>query len=222
MTFLELVVKLRKECSVSGVGPVSLNDNRAECQRLVNWIRNSNIEIQGKYANWKFLWREGELTTEADKSRYVKAVDLPGNVRVYREETFRHDGQPLTIADWYDFRDTNPTLTYGAPEYMIAVPNGDLQVYPTPDKAYSIEFEYYSEPQILTEQDEVPWIPVAWHKLIVYRGMMMYADYENAPEVKQAGMDGYTMLLLQLEASQLPQQGDMGMVNEYDIVVQAS
>lgn len=221
MNFLELVVDLRKECSVSGNGPVSLNDNRAEYQRLIGWTNQANAEIQGKYTNWKFLWSEYRFETVADKSRYKAFDDIPGNVRQYRHQSFRCNGERLSVANWYDYKDTAPPNDYGQPLYIIEVPNGDLQLYPIPDKTYTIAYEYYRQPQVLENADDIPWIPATWHKLITYRAMMMYADYENAPEVKQAGIDGLSVLMPQMEAAQLPQQEDMGMVNEYEFVVQA-
>lgn len=220
MNFLELVVDLRKECSVSGSGPVSLNDNRAEYQRLIGWTNQANAEIQGKYTNWKFLWSEYQFETVADKSRYKAFDDIPGNVRQYRHQSFRCNGERLSVANWYEYKDTAPPNNYGQPLYIIEVPNGDLQLSPIPDKPYTIAYEYYRQPQVLESADDIPWIPATWHKLITYRAMMMYADYENAPEVKQAGIDGLSVLMPQMEAAQLPMQEDMGMVNEYEFVVQ--
>lgn len=220
MNFLELVVDLRRECSVAGNGPVSLNDNRAEYQRLIQWVRQANTEIQGKYTNWKFLWSEHQFDTQADKSRYVAFEDIPGDIRQYRPLSFQCNGERLNLANWYDYRDSKPPNEYGEPLYCIIVPNNDLQLYPIPDKPYPISYEYYRNPQVLMEADDQPLIPTTWHKVIVYRGMMMYADYENAPEIKQAGIDGLSVLMPQLEAAQLPKQEDMGIVNEYEIVVQ--
>ena len=220
MNFLELVVDLRKACSVAGSGPVSLNDDRAEYQRLIGWTNQANAEIQGKYTNWKFLWSEYKFETVADKSRYVAFEDIPGNVRQYRPTSFRCNGERLNVVNWYEYKDTAMPKDYGQPQCIIEVPNADLQLYPIPDKPYAIAYEYYRQPQILENADDIPWIPATWHKLITYRAMMMYADYENAPEVKQAGIDGLSVLMPQMEAAQLPMQEDMGMVNEYEFVVE--
>ncbi|MCF1431347.1 MAG: hypothetical protein LPD71_00125 [Shewanella sp.] len=221
MNFLELAVSLRQECSVSGSGPISINDNRAEYQRIIKWIREANIELQGKYANWKFLWTEASLTTEADKNNYLPGVELPANIRLYRPLRFFCDDMKVREVDWLTIRHFGVRENdYGQPTHLTIMPNNGLKLYPKPDKPYSLYYEYYKKPQILEEAYDVPWIPETWHKLIVYRAMMMYADYENAPEIKTEGMEGLASIMPQLEADQLPGQKDMSLANEYDIVVE--
>lgn len=220
MNFLELAVNLRLECSVSGVGPVSINDNRAQYQRLIKWVREANAEIQGKYANWRFLWRTGEYDTEADQAFYLVGDSLTDNINTYRPGSFKVNGETLTEKDFFDPQlELDPT-TYGQPSVIVIQPDNSQRVWPIPDKAYTIAFEYYEQPQQLTEASDIPLIPEPWHKIIVYRAMMLYGDYENAPEVKNAGAEGLAVLMPQLEANQLPGQRDNSLVNEYDIVVQ--
>ena len=219
MNYLELAVNLRIECSVAGVGPVSLNDNRAEYQRLIRWIRDANTELQGKYANWRFLWNKDEFETIAGIDYYLVGETIPAHINVYRPESFTINGELLQETDFYDRHLPVDETTKGKPSLVIVQPNNDLRLWPIPNKADTIAYEYYAQPQILKEADDIPLIPEPWHKLIVYRAMMMYGDYENAVEVKQAGMEGLSSIMPQLETNQLPGQRDMGMVNEYDFVV---
>ncbi len=221
MNYLELVVSLRKECSVAGNGPVTINDSRAEYQRLIKWIDEANREIQGKYANWRFLWSKGSFDTEADLKEYVPGEHLPLDINVYRHNFFSINGNPPTVKEYSDLlRPFYHEMHYGEPTQLIIMPNNAIMLWPIPDKAYPVNYEYYKHPQTLSEADDIPWIPETWHKLIVYRGMMLYGDYENAPEVKNAGAEGLASIMPQLEANQLPGQRDMAMVNEYDLVVQ--
>ena len=222
MTFLELVVSLRRECSVAGAGPVTINDPRAEYQRLIKWINEANKEIQGKYINWRFLWNQDSFITEADQQLYLPGEHLPQRVNVYRRGFFRIDGDHPRIVDYFDLE--SPFYTekvYGQPTSLIIMPDNAITVWPIPDNGYSVSFEYYMQPQQLDEGDDIPLIPEPWHKLIIYRAMMMYGDYENAPEIKQAGMEGLASIMPQLEANQLPGQHDSAMVNEYNIIIQS-
>lgn len=220
MNFLELAVDLRKECSVAGVGPVSITDNRAEYQRLIMWIRDADAEIQGKYANWRFLHNHGEFEAEEMKEHYRPGQELPDSINVYRPHSFLINNETLIEVDTFEYNQQVHPFSYGAPSLVIIQPDNSLKLWPVPDnQEYTIKFEYYRQPQILTEQNDIPLIPEPWHKLIVYRAMMMYGNYENAPEVKQAGVEGVASLMPQLEANQLPGQRDMSLVNENEIVV---
>ena len=219
MDFLELAVDLRLECSVSGVGPVSINDNRAEYQRLIKWIREANAEIQGKYANWRFLWRQGEHETEPGRAFYLVGDALTDSINVYRPDTFKVDGETLTEKDFFDPQMKLDATTYGKPSLVVVQPDNSQCVWPIPDKVYTITYEYYLKPQQMKEAEDIPLIPETWHKIIVYRAMMMYGYYENAPEVENAGAEGVAVMMPQLEANQLPGQRDNSLVNEYDIVV---
>ena len=219
MNYLELAVDLRIECSVAGIGPVSINDNRAEYQRLIHWIRDANKELQGKYANWRFLWNRDEFETVVGTDYYLVSETIPAHINVYRPDSFTIDGDKLQEKDFYDRHLPVDETTHGKPSLVIIQPNNDLRLWPIPDKAYRIAYDYYQQPQILVDADDVPLIPEPWHKLIVYRAMMMYGSYENAPEVKTAGMEGLSSVMPQLEYNQLPGQRDMSLVNENDIVV---
>ncbi len=219
MNFLELAVDLRKECSVSGVGPVSIADNRAEYQRLIVWIRDANAEVQGKYANWRFLHDDWRFETEEMKEHYKPGLELPENINLYRPHAFLLDDETLTDVDMFEYNPHSHPFEYGTPSLVIIQPDNSLKFWPVPDNTYGITCEYYKQPQTLKEAEDVPLIPEPWHKLIVYRAMMMYGNYENAPEVKQAGVEGFSSLMPQLESNQLPGQRDSSLVNENDIVV---
>ena len=220
MTFLELAVDLRKECSVAGVGPVSIADNRAEYQRLVMWIRDADSEIQGKYANWRFLHSSNEFETEDMKEHYRTGQELPNDINLYRPHSFLINSETLIDVDIFEYNQHVHPIEYGTPTLVIIQPDNNLKLWPVPDNnSYTVEFEYYKKPQVLTEGNDITLIPEPWHKLIVYRAMMMYGNYENAPEVKQAGVEGVATLMPQLEANQLPGQRDMSLVNENEIVV---
>jgi hypothetical protein len=83
-------------------------------------------------------------------------------------------------------------------------PNGQLYLNATPDTDYTLFGEYYAKPQELAENDDVPLLPSHYHMLIVYKAMMLYAGYENAPDVFAAGQLHYQQMLADLEQDQLP------------------
>jgi len=48
-----------------------------------------------------------------------------------------------------------------------------------------------------------------YQRAIIGRAMMFYAGYQNAPEVKQEGLEMYQMAMTQLESHELPGNGYM-------------
>ena len=55
-------------------------------------------------------------------------------------------------------------------------------------------------------KDDVSVIPVRYHKVILGRALILYANYENAAEAKTQGNETYTEQLARLENNQLPNQ----------------
>jgi hypothetical protein len=83
-------------------------------------------------------------------------------------------------------------------------PEKDLAFGSTPDIAYVIDGEYYTQPVSLTADTDIPGIPDRFQMAIVYRAMMYYAGYEAAPEVLSRGDFEYRRLYSRMEIDQLP------------------
>ena len=217
MNFLQLCQRLRDECSVAGAGPVTVIDQQGEYAKLVNWIRDANLEIQAKYFNWSFLYSNCVFTTEPGTREYRPPM-IPEDIHHFDRDTFRiNDCQILSFNyDWFNAYTMNQV---GEPDLAILMPDNAIMLDPVPDDEYPVSFRYWRKPQVLKEDTDIPWIPEPYQMAIVYLAMNKYANYDNAPEIKQQGMDGYMSLLPQLEFSQLPGQEELGMVNHYDIRV---
>jgi hypothetical protein len=52
-----------------------------------------------------------------------------------------------------------------------------------PDNNYTVQFKYYRNPQILAGNSDIPWIPSAFHNLIVYKALEKVAIYLSQPEI---------------------------------------
>lgn len=52
-----------------------------------------------------------------------------------------------------------------------------MQLFPTPDAVYTIEFLYRVIPAVLGADGDVPGVPPAWHRgIAIYATYMYYAD----------------------------------------------
>lgn len=66
------------------------------------------------------------------------------------------------------------------PRYFTLDNTGKHRFYPSPDDYYHIYFEYTKTPQTLSAYtDEPTGLPTRFHKMIVWRALMYWADYEG-------------------------------------------
>ena len=94
------------------------------------------------------------------------------------------------------------TLSTGEPEAFTILPNRTLRLFPTPDAAHAIAFEYYKGGVRLVGNADVPLLPERFHEVIIVRGRIYWATFENAQAELQVASALYGELMLQLEASE--------------------
>ena len=208
-TYLQLVQDLGREVGASGI-LLTVTNATGEYARLVAWIKQAWTEIQE--VNPDYLWQRKSIDFEtvAGQGRYyppeftVPVTDFEnwrnGSFRVYLNTV---DNENLMSQLPYDtFRDTylygSSRTTQGYPTVVTVAPDKSLQVALIPDRVYHIVADYYTLPQELTLDTDVPLMPSRFHMAIVYKAMQWYGSYENAPEVVMRGIDGYTRLMSNL------------------------
>ncbi len=238
-TFLQLTQDLRRECSVAGDGPTAVTGQINEYGRLVEWIKSAHEEIQSRWFNWRFLWKEGSFSTIIDQGTYdlTSSASMGGAGNVISDFASMDKYNPgsgrtgskmwisgttqLNYVPWSDYDHSAYTDT-GKPNSFTIKPNGSFALLPTPDAVYPITFEYYKTPTVLAaDSDESP-IPDRFQSVIVARAVIYYANYDDAPELKTAGLERYKEILDQLEADQLDNSSEYRYSTNNDFVVQVS
>jgi len=158
---------------------------------------NSSIRYinQDKFT-WPFNYVQQEDVLTAGVVRYpipnnAKHVDY-NTFRVKRSSTFGTTTQKLSQMDYEEFLDkyadaeynTSNTSIRDIPKFIIRGPGNEYLVYPSPDQAYELVYEYYLLPVDLNLYTDVPTIPQAFRHIII-DGAMFYiysfrGDIENA------------------------------------------
>lgn len=207
MNFLQLTQKLRQECGVSGTGPVTVVDQNKEYARLVGYINDAWVEIQGLSDTWSFMREQFSFETVANVGDYTPD-GAPGvgaglaNFRMWHTDTFRcyetsfgiPDEQFLPEWEYKKFRDTYryAEQTTGRPAVFAVKPKGsDVMLGNIPDRSYTIVGEYQRVPTFLVADTDTPDIPVHLHMVIVYKAMEFYGLFEAASEVLARGERGF-------------------------------
>ena len=209
-TFLELVQDLQREVGASGAQISSVTGQVGEAQRLVKWIQQSDFWIQNRWLNWKFLWNQVSVNTVASTIGLAAPTDL----NFWDYKTFKiNDGgasdedEPLSAIEHdmikWQIRDTDT----GKPSLVIIMPDNTIEFEPVPDlSTYLIKADYFRKPTKMAANGDVSRIPEEYHQAILGRAMILYANYESAPEIKTQGQEIFDTFLARLENSQLPNQ----------------
>ena len=207
-TFLELLKQLHRDVGAAGTEPAAVTGLTGEAKRLANWIIQTDNYIQLKWVNWKFLRATYSVATVASTATAAK----PAGLKYWDFKTFKiiEPGQTdknLFNAIEYDkvkgdILDTAEDIPWRA----IVMPDNSLRFEPIPDAAYTIEADYYTVPTLLAANADISDIPPEYHQIIIGRAMILYANFESAPEIKDQGEEIYVEQLALLENDQLPNQ----------------
>jgi len=209
-TNLELVQDLQREVGASGTAPItSVVSQVGEAQRLVKWIQESDMYIQNRWLNWKFLWDQVQLNTSSGNP----ALAAPTNLNFWDPKTFKiNDGgandldEDLSYAEHDSIKWLIRDTTENKPSLAIVMPDNTLEFEPVPNAVYQIKADYFIKPTPMAANNDVSLIPENYHQAILGRAIILYANYENAPEIKAQGEEIFEEVYGRLENHELPNQ----------------
>lgn len=216
MNLLQLVNQARVECGVSGPALTTAQSQVGESARMVAWVQQAWIDIQTSKEDWMFLRTPFTFNTTGAQWQYTATDAGLTDFGNWKRDSFRcssvgqnyKDEQLLNYMEWTTYRNlyryANMRNTTARPVVVSITPEKDLAFGSTPDQAYVIDGEYYTQPVSLSADTDSPAIPARFHMAIVYRAMMYYAGYESAPEVLSRGDFEYRRLYSRMEIDQLP------------------
>lgn len=168
-----------------------------QCKNAVNAaIRHIN---QKEYA-WPFNHAEAEVTLVADQTRY----DLPTDTKLIDYDTFRlvyddtlgNSGRSLIYLDYKEYVDKyveqeDKSNVGSIPTHVFRDPANRYGLYPYPDKAYKIKFDYYTYPTSLSAATDVPSIPERFRHIIVDGAVMFGFQYRGETQQYQLNLDRF-------------------------------
>lgn len=159
-------------------------------------INSAVRDINQKHFNWPFNHNTDDITLTAGELRYPlpensKYVDFD-TVRLRRNTTLGV-GSAVSLkqmsydeyVDRFIDQEFETDTTKGTvPEYVIRSQDGDIIFAPMPDKAYTVDYEYFMYPADLSVYDDVPTIPFRFKHIIVdgamYHAYMFRDNLESA------------------------------------------
>jgi hypothetical protein len=221
MNFLEIVQKLHQKCGGAGTAPSTVVAQTGESKDFVDWASEAIGLIETLEANWMWMRKAFSFQTTAGKAFYLPnatagetgLTDLAkyhdmDSWRIYLTATGRSDEGWLVSWDyqsWRDHYDFGIQATQQERPQVYAIRDNDRAVMlgGLPNDIYTVTGEYQRVPQTFTLDADTPGMPTRFHMMAVYRGMMLYGKYENAPEVYADGEEEFNKLLAALKIDQL-------------------
>lgn len=205
MTFLELCQRVRQESGISGSGPESVLNQRSILQKVVEWVRQADLDIQRLHGDWFFLWRMGNANLTAGITQYTSAsLNLPGTL----QDLLMLDinGYPLRYYSWKEFKAARRQLNeqQGLPTEYTIRPDNVIVINPAPSSDIVATAEYSIAVEPLTNDNDESVIPTRFHDIIVHKALMYYASHEEDASLYQVHESRYEQVLSELSADQLP------------------
>jgi|TARA_B100000035_G_scaffold205529_1_gene175752 hypothetical protein len=164
-----------------------------QCQNAVNDAINY---INQREFGWPFSHATQTETLVASQTRYTvptgtQHVDYE-TFRISKDNTLGVDATTLRVLDYKEYVDKyigqeTSSGVGGVPNFVFRTPDNNYGLYPYPDKAYVLKYEYYSRPTALAAATDVPAVPEQFRQVIA-DGATAYA-YQYRGEAQQYGLN---------------------------------
>jgi len=164
-----------------------------QCQNAVNDAINY---INQREFGWPFSHATQSETLVASQTRYTvptgtQHVDYE-TFRISKDNTLGVDATTLRVLDYKEYVDKyigqeTSSGVGGVPNFVFRTPDNNYGLYPYPDKAYVLKYEYYSRPTALATATDVPTVPEQFRQVIA-DGATAYA-YQYRGEAQQYGLN---------------------------------
>lgn len=190
MTFLEIVQRSYRESGVGGsTGPASVENQTGRNLDFVRWAQDAYNIIQALPEALNFRWRKESLPLVAGKAVYDPIIDwgIVGGVKQWAKDgayIYRPAEGPaarlwLGYLEWPLFRQLPVPIVPGFANVFTRQPDQKIQFFPQPEQNYTAVMEFYMNPETLTANGQIPEMPPELHMMIVWRAVMLYANFNK-------------------------------------------
>lgn len=130
--------------------------------KIENWINDTRLDLALKY-NFRYLYTESTATTTAGTARYSLPTDYLGHLTIWmgskklmRVSAREFDELTQTDIDAaasprqlpLEASSSVTTTSISAPPDYYVERGMQIDVYPTPNAAYTITYKYYAQPEV--------------------------------------------------------------------------
>lgn len=191
MTFLELCNLTLAESgeTFDEIAAVSLATGYQKL--VVGWVADAWADVQRGSNRWDWAWREFDLDVTSGTRQYAMPVVATESIEQvdWRSMTLERVGDfhryPVEYLSWDKHRDLFVSLSdtpTQQPNRVTLTPANMLRFNTVPDQAYTLRGEGWLAAQVLAASGDVPRLPAAYHRLLMFIALFDYGRWEAAPE----------------------------------------
>jgi len=187
------VIARMNEVALTAANFTNARGFQVQCKNAVNDAINY---INQREFGWPFSHVTHSETLIANTTRYsipatAQHVDYE-TFRINRDTSLSVSGVTLRVLDYKEYIDRyvdqESTSNVGSvPKFVFRTPDNNFGLYPYPDKAYTLKYEYFSKPTLLSAATDVPTVPDQYRQVIA-DGATAYA-YQYRGEAQQYGIN---------------------------------
>ncbi len=188
------VLSRMNEVELTSATFTSARGFQTQCKNAVNDAINY---LNQREFGWPFNHATKTEVLVAGTTRYsipatAKHVDYE-TFRLVKDQALAASGNSLKVLDYKEYVDKfidqedDATVEGGIPHSVFRTPDNNYGLFPYPDKAYSIRYDYFDKPTVLTTSTDVPTIPEQFRQVVV-DGATAYA-YQYRGESQQYGIN---------------------------------
>ena len=179
------------EVALTEAGFTSSRGFQTQCKNAVN---DAIYYINTREYSWPYNHATQTETLVAGTTRYdtpatAKHVDYD-TFRIVENTTLGSQGRSLVVLDYKDYlnryiEQEDKSDVGGVPTHVFRTPDNNFGLYPYPDKAYSLKYEYYNYTTALSAATDVPTIPEQYRSVIVDGATAFGYQYRGESEEYQ-------------------------------------
>ncbi len=187
------VIARMNEVALTAANFANARGFQVQCKNAVNDAINY---INQREFGWPFSHVTHSETLIANTTRYsipatAQHVDYE-TFRINRDTSLSVSGVTLRVLDYKEYIDRyvdqESTSNVGSvPKFVFRTPDNNFGLYPYPDKTYTLKYEYFSKPTLLSAATDVPTVPDQYRQVIA-DGATAYA-YQYRGEAQQYGIN---------------------------------
>ena len=198
--YLALVNEVQRRLNEIELTTANFNTARGANSQSKDAVNAAVRHINQEEFEWPWNHVEQEETLTPGIVRYSfpydsKTLDM-SSFRIKRDSALSVDTRKLKVLNYEEYLDKYVDSEYNSstehrqvPKYVVRTPSREFIVYPSPDQAYEIVYEYYTSTYDLQNSTDVPTIPEQYRHVIVDGAMYyayMFRGNEQAANMAQA------------------------------------